>query len=247
MPLDRSSDGRPSESRAATRQEDPSGHSVRGGYQYLRARYYDASTGAFLTRDPAQAITGSAYAYSYGSPTNIVDPSGLFGIPGTSWCVDIADDDCSSIAEQHPGAAQAAADISAGILDTVSGGNADWITERLGIDDQVRWGSGYVQGGRAVGYGVALFNPAAFLSSTTAGGVGNGVDTTLDCVQGRGGPKCGIDVAFAWGSVVLPAGVGRVARPLGQPGRQGFELLAAILGTTAQNASDTLRRYGYYC
>jgi RHS repeat-associated protein len=47
------------------------------GFQYLRARYYDPATGLFLTRDPADASTRSAYAYSDGSPLNEADPTGL--------------------------------------------------------------------------------------------------------------------------------------------------------------------------
>jgi RHS repeat-associated protein len=46
------------------------------GLQYLRARYYDPSTGQFLTRDPLAWSTRSAYGYSYGNPLNLVDPSG---------------------------------------------------------------------------------------------------------------------------------------------------------------------------
>ncbi len=48
------------------------------GFQYLRARYYDPTTGQFLTRDPIEAITRSAYGYVYGNPLNATDPSGLY-------------------------------------------------------------------------------------------------------------------------------------------------------------------------
>lgn len=47
------------------------------GLQYLRARYYDSSTGQFLTVDPLVAITGEAYSYAADAPINNVDPSGL--------------------------------------------------------------------------------------------------------------------------------------------------------------------------
>ena len=50
------------------------------GYQYLRARYYDPSTGAFLTRDPLEPITATPYAYAGNSPLNYTDPTGLWGI-----------------------------------------------------------------------------------------------------------------------------------------------------------------------
>jgi RHS repeat-associated protein len=69
------------------------------GFQYLRARFYDPVTGTFLTRDPAVAATREAYGYVYGNPLNLVDPSGLFGIPGTDFCVDVLDDSCGSRAD----------------------------------------------------------------------------------------------------------------------------------------------------
>jgi len=50
------------------------------GFQYLRARYYDPSTGNFLTRDPIVGVTRDAYGYADGDPLNIVDPSGLIGL-----------------------------------------------------------------------------------------------------------------------------------------------------------------------
>ncbi|MFL5731855.1 MAG: RHS repeat-associated core domain-containing protein, partial [Chloroflexia bacterium] len=48
------------------------------GLIYLRARYYDPSTRQFLTRDPIEDITGQAYNYAAGNPTNFRDPSGKF-------------------------------------------------------------------------------------------------------------------------------------------------------------------------
>jgi RHS repeat-associated protein len=47
------------------------------GLQYLRARYYNPSTGQFLTLDPVTAISLSRYGYANGNPANLVDPSGL--------------------------------------------------------------------------------------------------------------------------------------------------------------------------
>ncbi len=42
-------------------------------------RYYDPTTGQFLSRDPIVSSTRSAYAYVYGNPLNMTDPSGLCG------------------------------------------------------------------------------------------------------------------------------------------------------------------------
>ena len=52
------------------------------GLYYLRARYYDAATGQFLTIDPDVSETMSPYAYAVGDPINGADPSGLFFTTG---------------------------------------------------------------------------------------------------------------------------------------------------------------------
>ena len=63
------------------------------GLYYLRARYYDAATGQFLTRDPQTAHTRSPYAYAVGNPVSAVDPSGLDPW-GTSAAVAAQPSDC---------------------------------------------------------------------------------------------------------------------------------------------------------
>lgn len=55
------------------------------GLQYLRARYYDPSTGQFLSRDPLVALTQSAYGYGGGDPLDTVDQSGLEWWNPTTW------------------------------------------------------------------------------------------------------------------------------------------------------------------
>jgi RHS repeat-associated protein len=52
------------------------------GYEYLRGRYYDPSTGQFLTPDPGYATTLARYGYAQDDPVNASDPSGLFCIAG---------------------------------------------------------------------------------------------------------------------------------------------------------------------
>ena len=44
---------------------------------YLRARYYDPVTAQFLTRDPLNALSQSAYGYVSSNPLNASDPRGL--------------------------------------------------------------------------------------------------------------------------------------------------------------------------
>ena len=47
------------------------------GFQYLINRYYDPSTGQFLSVDPLAALTGARYGYSADDPINFRDPLGL--------------------------------------------------------------------------------------------------------------------------------------------------------------------------
>lgn len=52
-------------------------HDTETGYVYLRARHYDPATGQFLTRDPIEPITRSAYGYVSNNPLNATDPTGM--------------------------------------------------------------------------------------------------------------------------------------------------------------------------
>jgi RHS repeat-associated protein len=56
-------------------------HDTETGLEYLRARYYQPSTGQFLTRDPIVGVTQEPYGYTGGNPANATDVSGLFGVP----------------------------------------------------------------------------------------------------------------------------------------------------------------------
>lgn len=47
---------------------------------FLRARYYDPSTGQFTSLDPQVALTGQPYAYVSSNPLNLQDPEGKFAI-----------------------------------------------------------------------------------------------------------------------------------------------------------------------
>jgi RHS repeat-associated protein len=51
------------------------------GLQYLRARYYDPATGTFASREPLASMpkwTDGKFGYAGASPTNNVDPTGLY-------------------------------------------------------------------------------------------------------------------------------------------------------------------------
>ena len=57
------------------------------GLYYLRARYYDAGTGEFISVDPLASLTDQPYGYGMNDPVNQVDPLGLDGQPvqNTNW------------------------------------------------------------------------------------------------------------------------------------------------------------------
>jgi RHS repeat-associated protein len=66
------------------------------GLNYNRARYYDTATGEFLSEDPLSFGAGdyNLSRYVFGSPTNGIDPSGMFvpalvagGITLTDWLI----------------------------------------------------------------------------------------------------------------------------------------------------------------
>ncbi len=178
-------------------------------------RFYDPATGQFLSRDPANAVTRSAYGYVGGNPLNMTDPSGLFGIPGTDWCVDIADDSCNSIAEQHPEGSQNVANFAGGVLDGVTFGNGNEITSGLHIDDHVNWNSGATSFGRGVGITFNLYGAAAggwVFAGLQAGGA---IEATAQACWGGWNANCGTTGAVAVASVVLPFGAGRGAAALG--------------------------------
>jgi RHS repeat-associated protein len=61
------------------------------GLQWLRARYYDPTTGQFLTVDPAAAATGTRYAYTGGNPITRADLLGLDWWNPLSWDADSLD------------------------------------------------------------------------------------------------------------------------------------------------------------
>jgi RHS repeat-associated protein len=57
--------------------------SVEAGFSYYRARYYDASTGHFMSEDPIRFAGGSTnfYTYALNDPANLLDLSGMCPCP----------------------------------------------------------------------------------------------------------------------------------------------------------------------
>ncbi len=50
---------------------------MRLGRVFLNARYYNPTTGTFLSVDPLNETTGEPYLYANGNPTTLSDPTGL--------------------------------------------------------------------------------------------------------------------------------------------------------------------------
>jgi RHS repeat-associated protein len=179
------------------------------GFQYLRARFYDPSTGQFLTRDPLNALTRSAYGYVGGNPLNRADPSGLIYpfdeddntfLSGT--CVAFGDNGCDNSGNQ-----EFAAQFYSGMLNGMTFGQGQNILNATGKGQYVDAGSGAYATGGFVGF--ATMTPFAFSSkgavtgfsraSTTSGTV----LTAQSCSQARDG-ACIANAAFT--SVGLFAG-----------------------------------------
>ncbi|MBT2143661.1 MULTISPECIES: RHS repeat-associated core domain-containing protein [unclassified Rhodanobacter] len=96
------------------------------GLVYMQARYYDPTTGRFLSADPINPVTGNLYnfnryGYANNNPVNNTDPDGR--------CVD-ADFSCGAMARsfaQHPEATKPLvpyAVAGVGVMATASGAGA---------------------------------------------------------------------------------------------------------------------------
>jgi len=111
------------------------------GFVYLRARWYDPATAEFITRDPAESLTGDPYAYAANSPLAFTDPLGLW----PSW---------EDVGDTIGGAASWVGDRASDV----------WNTD-LGSTD---WG-GMAAAGFNVGYGTYSFvGGVVILSGGTA-------------------------------------------------------------------------------
>jgi RHS repeat-associated protein len=110
------------------------------GLQYLRARYYDPATGAFLSSDPmgvSPSWPGKPYAYADANPVLNTDPYGLWGIPS------IVKKAAGAVADAVVTATEAAAPVVEGcaiwgaegaLVGSVTGGGALAGLLRSGLD-----------------------------------------------------------------------------------------------------------------
>jgi RHS repeat-associated protein len=84
---------------------------------YMRARWYDPSTGQFLSVDPDVAKTQQPYSYANDNPIDNTDPTGR--CPFYSLSCDA--NDVGSVASSVGGAVASAAPVVAPVVDVVAG------------------------------------------------------------------------------------------------------------------------------
>lgn len=153
------------------------------GLIYLDNRYYDPTTGQFITSDPLEAVTQQPYAYAGDDPINETDPTGLFGWNPIS-DVEEAGSDVGGAAStawsgissgatwvaNHPvetvGLVAGGVSLATGVGEVVAGGAA--VTE--GVLGTVSVGSGVVAAGVDTHYCLAGSDIACV--GAVAGGVG---------------------------------------------------------------------------
>ena len=201
------------------------------GFQYLRARYYDPATGQFLSRDPIEAETRSAYGYVGGNPLNGTDPSGLYwgegvvegagnvasagarGVgSGASWVV------------HHPSTSLkiAAAVLGAGALAAATGGASVTLLATITATSVETVGT--------AGTVLGLASTAASLAATT-----------IDCTHSRDA-NCVFGIATSVGGGATNV-LGRYAYLASNPVRQG----AISIGSSALGFAMDLASFLKFC
>jgi RHS repeat-associated protein len=188
-------------------------------FYYLRARYYDAATGGFMTPDPMRPQTRAPYAYSAGDPLDLADPSGMIsvgvcggfnlafefaGVSVTDCLTRIVSGGPDEIGVTGtPGAGGAGgADVSIGAYYQVS--NATNLSDLRGKFDFVTVGGEYLGGASAtVFWGRNSANKLIYgIEFGPAFGVGIrvGVGQSYTFVDQLGGWKARL-ARYAWGAV----------------------------------------------
>ena len=191
------------------------------GLIYLRARYYDPTTAQFLTRDPLDALTRSAYGYVGDNPMNGADPTGLgCGIFDPGGCVRAAVHAATSTANNLYQDYQAGGGVNASV--------------------HVAAAEGVVLGAVAVGISTAGVGDAV-IAGISVGALGTAVSATsaaisigvagYDCANDPGTAQCTLD---AIGAALSTIGVG---------GSIGGQLLTAGGGELAE-LGEVARLYG---
>lgn len=117
------------------------------GLIYMRARYYDPTTGQFLSRDPVEQLTRQPYSYVNDNPLNSIDPTGLGdGLFGTGIGPDYGIGDLAHDADRG---AAALGNFTAGLAAGATGGYSTRLLNTFGIMPDTC--SAFYQGARPVG------------------------------------------------------------------------------------------------
>lgn len=168
------------------------------GLTYLRARFYDSSSGQLLSRDPAAVSTRVPYGYAGNNPMNATDPAGL-------WCP-ASPGDCVQDVEQAGGAiAGGAQTVVNAAVDTTESAVSDFrslcIRDPRGGDNDnggchttLSTSQGRTGIGIALGAGATLTGVGAF-ADVGIFGLSSGALSTVSFVGGVGagaldGPAC---------------------------------------------------------
>jgi RHS repeat-associated protein len=136
------------------------------GLSYNRARWYDPGAQRWTSRDPLEYTSGDAnlYRYVHNDPTNFTDPTGLW-----DWAGDIAsilpDSTVNYLASSDSAWIGTAANYSAGVADTLTGGATSKFRSALGYDDVVDYQSDAYRYGAYTGQAINI----ALMAATPAG------------------------------------------------------------------------------
>ena len=146
------------------------------GLIYLVNRYYDPSTGQFLSVDPLVGVTDQPYQYVGGDPVNGSDPLGLCNIFGNCWseaahAVTHVAHDVGHFVQHHWRGIVTGVGIAAGVLALATGVGAIAGVGMLSLE---------AEGLGAIATGASLVSGASDLPACIAG-------NDMSCVGAAGG------------------------------------------------------------
>jgi RHS repeat-associated protein len=121
------------------------------GLIYMRARYFEPTTGQFISRDPIEQLTRQAYSYVNNNPLNGTDPSGLSCGWTSPW-------DCASdVGRAAVSGAIAVGNTAAGLAAGATGDYSTTLLNAVGITPNTC--SVFYQAARPAGLFVGLVVP----------------------------------------------------------------------------------------
>lgn len=160
------------------------------GLVNLRARYYDPSTGQFLTADPASQLTQTPYSYADDNPVNQTDPGGQ-----CPWCV----------------IGVAIGGIVGGVI-----GGANYLITTPSDQWSLRGFGGATLGGAvggAIGVGCDMLAPEAAVG---CGALGSAASSVVDQYISNGTVDWGEVGVSAVGGAIGGGIIGKVADPIAE-------------------------------